>query len=187
MFTEFWHKFSIIYRQATKTTGHEVDDVEIYFDNKIGIIAPFDDEFKAKSTGSGAGEPPTGSGSKYNILKEIEKRNKQEEKIKEQIEAFEKLIDDFFEFIEADTHGKRLIAKIKNSGNAFNYTEKLGDFSKLYIQYTIKNRSNLNAFFLQETKGNMSQLFDDFERNVIQPVYKLEQEREFLIAAEPPK
>ena len=97
------------------------------------------------------------------------------------------LIDDFFEFIEADTHGKRLIAKIKNSGNAFNYTEKLGDFSKLYIQYTIKNRSNLNAFFLQETKGNMSQLFDDFERNVIQPVYKLEQEREFLIAAEPPK
>ena len=99
-------------------------------------------------------------------MKEIEKRNKQEEKIKEQIEAFEKLIDDFFEFIQNDINGKRLVLKINNSGNAFTFSEKLSDFSKLYIQYTIKNRTKLSAFFLQETKGNLSQLFDDFERSV---------------------
>ncbi|MEI7504574.1 MAG: hypothetical protein WCJ61_14950, partial [Paludibacter sp.] len=167
LFTEFWHRFSIIYRQATKTTGHDIDDVEIYFDNKIGITAPIEEEPKGKSKGAGAGEPPVGPGAKYNILKEIEKRNKLEDKIKEQIEAFEKLIDDFFEFIENDATGKRLIAKIKNSGNAFSYTERLNDFGKLYTQYTIKYRSMLNTFFLQETKGNLSQLFDDFERCVV--------------------
>ena len=167
LFTEFWHKFSIIYRQTTKSGGPEVDDVEIYFDNKIGIIAPFEDEPKGKPKGGSGGEPPTGgSGFKYNIMKEIEKRNKQEEKIKEQIEAFEKLIDDFFEFIQNDINGKRLVLKINNSGNAFTFSEKLSDFSKLYIQYTIKNRTKLSAFFLQETKGNLSQLFDDFERSV---------------------
>ena len=166
LFIEFWHKFSIVYRQATKSTGAEVDDVEIYFDNKIGILAPLEDEPKGKPKGGIGGEPPIGgSGSRYNILKEIERRNKQEEKIKEQIEAFEKLIDEFFEFIQNDTNGKRLIAKVKNSGNAFTYNEKQGDFSKLYTQYTIKNRSRLDAFFLHETKGNLSQLFDDFERN----------------------
>jgi type I restriction enzyme R subunit len=186
LFIEFWHKYSVIYRQATKTTGTEVDDVEIYFDNKIGILVPLEDEPKGKPKGSTGGEPPTGgSGQKYNILKEIERRNKQEEKIKEQIEAFEKLIDEFFEFIQNDTNGKRLIAKIKNSGNAFSYTEKLSDFSKLYTQYTIKNRSKLNTFFLQETKGNMSQLFDDFERNIQHPVFYIEQKPEQLSAATP--
>ena len=184
LFIEFWHKFSIIYRQATKSSGAEVDDVEIYFDNKIGILAPIEDEPK-KPKGGGGGEPPTGPGTKYNILKELEKRNKLEEKIKEQIEAFEKLIDEFFEFIHNDTNGKRLIAKIKNSGNAFSYTEKLGDFNKLYTQYTIKNRSKLNAFFLQETKGNLSQLFDDFERSVLMPIVYPETSFEFLSAAAP--
>ena len=166
LFTEFWHKYSIIYRQATKSTGTDVDDVEIYFDNKIGIIAPIEEETKGRNKGAGAGEPPIGPGAKYNILKEIEKRNKLEDKIKEQIEAFEKLIDEFFEFILNDANGKRLVAKIKNTGNAFTYTEKLSDFGKLYTQYTIKNRHKLNAFFLQETKGNLSQLFDDFERSI---------------------
>lgn len=170
LFIEFWHKYSIIYRQATKTSGPEVDDVEIYFDNKIGILAPIEGEPKGKNNVAGAGEPPIGSGTKYNILKEIEKRNKQEEKIKEQIEAFEKLIDEFFEFIHNDTNGKRLMAKIKSTGNAFSYNEKLQDFTRLYTQYTIKNRSKLNAFFLQETKGNLSQLFDDFERSVLKSV-----------------
>jgi len=183
LFIEFWHKYSIIYRQATKTSEPEVDDVEIYFDNKIGILAPVEDELKGKPKGSSSGEPPTGGlGSKYNILKEIEKRNKQEEKIKEQIEAFEKLIDEFFEYIQADTNGKRLIAKIKNIGNTFSYAEKLNDFNKLYTQYTIRNRSKLNDLFLRETKGNQSQLFDDFER-ILPKKYLLNEPWD--IAAEP--
>ncbi len=123
---------------------------------------------------------------KYNILKEIEKRNKQEEKIKELIEAFEMLIDEFFEFIYKDPAGKHLLAKLKKEGNVFSNDEKLKDFSKLYTQYSIKNRNKLNAFFLQETKGNLSQLFDDFERaNVAsEKKYKTE-DTENLMAAEP--
>ena len=186
LFIEFWHRYSIIYRQTTKTSGPNVDDVEIYFDNKIGILSPVEDEPKGKPRG-GSGEPPSGgSGSKYNILKEIEKRNKQEEKIKEQIEAFEMLIDEFFEFIYKDPAGKHLLAKLKKEGNVFSNDEKLKDFSKLYTQYTIRNRSKLNDFFLQETKGNLSQLFDDFERaNVVsEKKYKTE-DTENLMAAEP--
>ena len=144
-----------------------MDEVEIYFDNKIGIVAPDEEEIK-KTKGGGGGEPQAGGpGSKYNILKEIEKRNKLEEKIKEQIEAFEKLIDDFFGFLKADSSGKRLISKIKNDRNPFTYSEKLKDFTVLYTQYTIRNRTKLNPFFLRETKGNLSQLFDDFERSTI--------------------
>lgn len=185
LFIEFWHKYSVIYRQATKTSGPEVDDVEIYFDNKIGILAPIEDEPKGKSKGAGAGEPPVGPGSKYNILKEIEKRNKQEEKIKEQIEAFEKLIDEFFEFIHSDINGKHLIAKIKKDGNIFSYDEKLRDFSKLYTQYTIKNRSKLNELFLRETKGNISQLFDDLGRNIKNPTLYFDNNMEYSNVAEP--
>jgi type I restriction enzyme, R subunit len=185
LFTEFWHRYSIIYRQTTKTSGTDVDDVEIYFDNKIGILSPVEDESKGKPMGGG-GEPPTGgSGAKYNILKEIEKRNKQEEKIMEQIEAFEKLIDEFFEFIYKDHAGKHLLAKLKKEGNVFSNDEKLKDFSKLFTQYTIRNRSKLNAFFLQETKGNLSQLFDDFERAIASGKnYKIE-DIENQMAAEP--
>ena len=186
LFTEFWHRYSIIYRQTTKTSGPDVDDVEIYFDNKIGILSPVEDEPKGNPRG-GSGEPPSGgSGSKYNILKEIEKRNKQEEKIKEQIEAFERLIDEFFEFIYNDHAGMHLLAKLKKEGNVFSNDEKLKDFSKLYTQYTIKNRNKLNTFFLQETKGNLSQLFDDFERAVVasDKKYKTE-DTENLMAAEP--
>jgi len=79
-----------------------------------------------------------------------------------------------------------LIAKIKNSGNAFSYTERLNDFGKLYTQYTIKYRSKLNTFFLQETKGNLSQLFDDFERCVIKsPIEYTIIAPPITIAAEP--
>ena len=94
-------------------------------------------------------------------------RNKLEEEIKVQIEAFEKQIDDLFEYIKNDNNGKRLIAKIRNTGNAFTYTEKLSDFTKLYTQYRLKNQSKLSAFFIQETKSNLSQLFDDFEKTVL--------------------
>lgn len=167
LFLEFWHKYSFIYRKATTTGGGTVDEVEIYFDNKIGIVAPDEAELKKPKSGGGGDPPTVGPGSKYNILKEIEKRNKLEEKIKEQIEAFEKQIDDFFDFLTADNSGKRLIAKIKNDRNPFTYSEKLKDFTVLYTQYTIRNRSKLNPFFLHETKGNLSQLFDDFERSVI--------------------
>lgn len=188
LFIEFWHRFSIIYRQATVTIGPDIDDVEIYFDNKIGILAPPEEEQKGKPRGGQGGEPPTGgTGSKYNILKEIERRNEQEEKIKEMIEAFEKMMDEFFEFIQNDLNGSKLIAKIKKGGNVFSYDEKQRDFSKLYTQYTIKNKNKLNEFFLRETKGNLPQLYDDFERSIQNPSLYFDNNEEYLNAAEPEK
>ncbi|MFZ4582214.1 MAG: hypothetical protein ACOYM7_06140, partial [Paludibacter sp.] len=58
---------------------------------------------------------------------------------------------------------------------------------KLYTQYTIKNRNKLNTFFLQETKGNLSQLFDDFERSTISisKEYQMRNLEVITIAADP--
>lgn len=65
----FWHKYSIIYRQATKTTGPDIDDVEIYFDNKIGILATLKKNLKEKTKVQGAGEPPHRPGFKIQYRK----------------------------------------------------------------------------------------------------------------------
>src|SRR5690606_16953154 len=38
-FTEFWYRFSVLYNSLVKPTDL-IDDVEVYFDNRIGIVAP---------------------------------------------------------------------------------------------------------------------------------------------------
>ncbi|MET3022056.1 DEAD/DEAH box helicase family protein [Flavobacterium hydatis] len=164
LFLQFWRKFSIIYGQINKDQD-DIDDVEIYFDNKIGIVAPQDYKVKEKNKVTGV---PTGSDNKYkyNILKVIEKRNQEEEAIAELIEDFENKIDTFFNFIKGDEMGKRLIAKIKDEGSAFSQDEIYTDFNKLYRKYTIMNK-DLGEFFKRETKDILNQMCDDFERSVI--------------------
>ena len=165
LFLQFWRKFSIIYGQINKGQD-DIDDVEIYFDNKIGIVAPQDYKVKEKNKITSA---PSGSDDnkyKYNILKVIEKRNQEEEAIAELIEDFENKIDAFFNFIKADEMGKRLIAKIKDEGSAFSQDEIYTDFNKLYRKYTIMNK-DLGEFFKRETKDILNQLCDDFERSII--------------------
>ncbi|AEW85370.1 type III restriction enzyme, res subunit [Flavobacterium columnare ATCC 49512] len=167
LFLQFWRKFSIIYSQINKNQD-EIDDVEIYFDNKIGIVAPQDYKVKEKKP-KVLGEPNSPYGEnkyKYNILKVIEKRNQEEEAIAELITDFENKIDAFFTFIKGDEMGKRLIAKIKDDGSAFSSDEIYGDFNKLYRKYTIMNK-DLGEFFKRETKDILNQLCDEFERNLI--------------------
>ncbi len=168
IFLEFWRKYNIIYSQLNKD-NEIIDDVEIYFDNRIGIIAPQDykvREIKPKVLG----EPHTEYGNKfkYNILKVIEKRNQEEEVIAELIADFETKIDTFFDFIKGDEIGKRLIAKIKDDGSAFSQEEIYTDFNKLYRKYTIMNK-DLGEFFKRETKDILNQLCDDFERAIKNP------------------
>lgn len=177
---DFWRKYNMIYNQINKQ-DEIIDEVEIYFDNRIGIVAP--DEPKNKGTGpksptSTSGGQPTDY--RYNILKVIEKRNQEEEAIAELIADFENKITALFDFIKQDENGLRLIAKINDDGSAFTQDEIYSDFSRLYRKYTIRNK-NLGEFFLKETKDNINQLCDDFERTLYRTI---EDDETYGMAAE---
>ena len=166
MFLEFLRKFNNEYNNINKPTDI-IDDVEIYFDNKIGIIAPQDYKVndKTKEGVKGGSIKTEDNKYKYNILKVIEKRNKEEEAIAELIKDFEEKIETFFEYIKKDDLGKRLIAKITDDGTSFGQEEIYGDFSKIYRKYTLLNK-DLGDFFKRETKDSLTQLCDDFERTL---------------------
>jgi type I restriction enzyme R subunit len=164
-FVQFWRKFNITYNQMYRS-DEIIDDVEIYFDNRIGIIAPA--EYKITNPKKVHDVPGPGYGGdnyKYNILKVIEKRNQEEEAIEELIEEFEKKITTFFDYIKIDSNGKRLIAKTLNDGSAFSQDEIYSDFTRLYRKYIIKHK-DLGEFFKRETRDNLTQLCDDFERTL---------------------
>ena len=165
LFLDFWRKYNMLYNQINKQV-EIIDDVEIYFDNRIGIIAPA--EYKAKAKKSIFADPKETYGDnkyKYNILKVIEKRNQEEEAIAELIADFERKITALFEFIRQDETGQRLMAKINDDGSAFSQDEIYADFAKLYRKFTIKNK-DLGDFFTRETKDTLTQLCDDFERTL---------------------
>ena len=106
-FLEFWRKFNTEYNQITKS-DELIDDVEIYFDNKIGIVAPKDYQIRDPKK-SVIAEPIGDYESnqfKYSILKVIEKRNQEEDAIAELIQEFEQKIDNFFDYIRNDEAGK---------------------------------------------------------------------------------
>lgn len=165
---DFWRKYNMLYNQINKQ-DEIIDDVEIYFDNRIGIVAPKEPKDKGNKPKNPS---PTNPGQpnkyKYNILKVIEKRNQEEEAIAELIADFEKKITSLFEFIRQDETGQRLIAKINDDGSAFSQDEIYSDFTNLYRKFTIKNK-DLGDFFIRETKDNMSQICDDFERTLYKP------------------
>lgn len=166
LFLEFWRKFNTLYNHINKPNDI-IDDVEIYFDNKIGIIAPGEEKEKPNRPKN---PEPTDSDKpnkfKYNILKVIEKRNQEEEAIAELIKDFEDKIEGFFEYIKTDNLGIRLIAKIIDNGSAFTQEEIYSDFERLYRKYIIINK-NLGDFFKSETKDILNQLCDDFENSLI--------------------
>lgn len=166
LFLEFWRKFNIEYNQINKPT-EIIDDIEIYFDNKIGIIAPQDYTAKQKTKKDVNGGSVSSDDHKYkfNILKIIEKRNQEEDAIAELIIEFEKEIDKFFDYIRNDDFGKRIMAKISDDGQAFSQEEIYNDFSKIYRKYTLINKG-LGEFFKKETKDSLIQLCDDFEISI---------------------
>jgi len=163
---DFWRKYNLLYNHINKQ-DEIIDDVEIYFDNRIGIVAP--NYYKTKPVPAPINEPDSEYGAKkykYHILKVIEKRNQEEDAIAELIADFEKKITSLFEFIKQDETGLRLIAKIKDDGSAFSPDEIYSDFTKLYRKFIIKNK-DLGDFFIRETKDNLTQVCDDFERAIV--------------------
>lgn len=148
---DFWRKYNMLYNQINKQS-EIIDDVEIYFDNRIGIVAPAEPKQKDNKPRN---PNPTDSDQpnkyKYNILKVIEKRNQEEEAFAELIADFERKITSLFEFIKQDETGQRLIAKINDDGSAFSQEEIYADFFRLYRKFTIRNK-DLGDFFIRETK-----------------------------------
>lgn len=168
-FLQFWRRFNNEYNNINKQ-DEIIDDVEIYFDNKIGIVAPAEYKEKVK------GKPPVSGGTngsgdkqyKFDILKVIAKRNQEEEAIEELIKDFEAKIEKFFEYVRTDEAGLRVIAKMQDDGSAFDDEEIYEDFAKIYRKFVRRNK-DLGEFFIRETQDIIQQLCDDFEKTLSKP------------------
>ncbi|WP_042500867.1 DEAD/DEAH box helicase family protein [Algibacter lectus] len=163
-FTEFWYRFSVLYNSLTGTT-ELIDDVEVYFDNRIGIVAPPEEVEKPK--GNKDNSEPSGKPSKqykFDILAVIEKRNEEEEEIEALILDFQNKIEAFFEYVNKE--GTRVVAKIKSTKTAFDEDEIYKDFEIIYKKYIRRNRKTLGLFFIKETEDIVNQLCDDFEKTI---------------------
>lgn len=128
-----------------------IDDVEVYFDNRLGIVAPPEEVEKPK-TKTGVNEPGTKYGKQYkfDILAVIEKRNEEEEEIEALILDFQNKIESFFEYVNKE--GTRLIAKMKSTKTAFDEEEIYKDFQIIYKRYIRRNKKTLANSLLRKQK-----------------------------------
>jgi len=165
-FLRFWRRYNHEYNSLHRGTDL-VDDVEIYFDHYLGIVAPADYDAKVKSQPGVVSEDasPYAKKYKYDILRVIEKRNQQEEAIEFLIKEFEAKIDQLFDFIRTDNDGKRIVAKMKSTSTHFDAEEIYDDFAKVYRKFVRRNK-DVGEFFVRETKDILTQLCDDFEKLV---------------------
>jgi type I restriction enzyme R subunit len=161
-FLEFYRRYSNIYNSVNQT-DEEKDEVEIYYDNQIGIVENVKDKPIKPNTpptgGTGKGKP-TGE-YKYNILDIIEKRNEEEEEIGELIEEFQEKIEIFFNYIKTHKDYKELKAKM--FGTQFGEDEVYSDFRKIYNSFSRRKKKEVGEFFIKETKDLVEKLCDDFE------------------------
>ncbi len=166
---EFWRKYNNEYNSLNKKEEVK-DEVEIYFDEQIGIVdVPEEKESKPKSLKGKEKESEYGSKKyKYDILKILEKKNKEEAVIGQSIEDFELKIDSFFNSIKESKEGKIMIAKINSSGTKFTEDEILSDFEKIYKKFIRRHKSELGEFFISQTKDIIDYLYSDFEKQIKQ-------------------
>ena len=167
IFLEFWKKYNNEYNTLNKKDEIK-DEVEIYFDDQIGIVdAPEYKELKEKSLKLREKESEYGSKKyKYDILKILEKKNKEEEVIGQSIEDFELKIDGFFNYVKESREGRILITKINSIGTKFSEEEIISDFEKIYKKFIRRHRSELGEFFIDQTKDIIEYLYTDFEKNI---------------------
>ena len=165
IFLKFWRKYNMEYNALNKQSDI-IDDVEIYFDNKIGIVTPGEVKEKDKKKRDiKGGTKGNDTEYKFDILKVIAKRNQEEERVEELIRDFEAKIELFFAYVKEDDGGKRVIAKMRDTGSAFDAEEIYDDFSKVYRKFIRRNKE-LGDFFERESRDNLNQICDDFERSL---------------------
>lgn len=165
-FLSFWKLYNKEFN-TLRPKGHTKDDVSIYYDYKIGIVAP--PEFRETRKKSNKAEEPSGRygrSGQLSILEFIEQRNQEEEAIEELIDEFRDKIEGFYAYLREPKVGSRLMAKMRNESGAFDEEEIFEDFTKLYRRYVRRNRKELSDFFKRESGDILRQLMDDFERSV---------------------
>lgn len=158
---EFYKRYSHIYNEVNVTDVGQ-DEVEIYYDNLIGIVE------NAKERAILPDLPPTvgegereTKGYKYNILEIIEERNKQEEEVGKLIDEFIEKIEIFFAYVKAHKDFKELKAKMFST--QFGEDEVYADFKRIYNSFIRRKKKEIGEFFIKETKGLENKLCDDFE------------------------
>lgn len=167
---EFWRRFNNEYNNINKTE-EVVDDVLIYFDNKIGVVEPISPDDSNKNGSKSKKGRTAGTGSengefKFDIRAVIEKRNLEEDEIEKLIKEFSEKIQGLYAFIADPENGKRLIAKMKSPGNSFSEEEIYEDFGVLFRKYVRRNRKILGDFFINEASSSVHKLCDDFEKYI---------------------
>ncbi|MEO1263230.1 MAG: DEAD/DEAH box helicase family protein [Bacteroidota bacterium] len=166
-FFQFWRLYNRIYNTLNRTGGNK-DEIEIYYDYKTGIVAPPLESGSGGGSGKrGSGGGATGGGRQTNIFEIIEQRNKEEEAIEARIEEFKEKLEALYQYLESPEVGSRLIAKMKDTNNAFTEDEIMTDFERLYKRYVRRNRNDLSDFFKRESKDILPQIYDDFRDRVM--------------------
>ena len=167
IFLDFWKKYNNEYNSLNKKEEVK-DEVEIYFDDQLGIVEPPKyEKYKPRTGKVDQKDPEYGSKKyKYDILKILEKKNKEEEIIGQSIEDFEIKIEGFFNSVIESRDGKVLIAKINSIGTKFTEAEILSDFEKIYKKFIRRHRVELGDFFIQQTKDIIEYLYADFEKQI---------------------
>ena len=158
---EFFRKYNDIYNAINKPD--DIDEVNIYFDDQIGIVEVSKiKEIKPHTPPTSGGEGTSGGKTyKYKILEIIEKRNEEEANIGKLIEEFEALIKTFFEYVQSHKEFNDLKAKMK--GTQFSEDEIYNDFRKIYNSFLRRKKGDEWNFFKKNTKDLVEKLCDDFE------------------------
>jgi type I restriction enzyme, R subunit len=164
-FLFFWRKFNTLYNMIHRSPDVK-DPIEVYFDNKIGMVEVVaqDPKEKKKKTLKVAEGAEYGDGSGLNILQIIAARNEQEAIVGTLIQDFEVKILDFFNYVRNDKDGERLVVKIKSHVSE---AEIYKDFGIIYRRYKALNRKKVGDYFFNETEDLVEKLCDDFEVTVI--------------------
>ena len=103
---------------------------------------------------------------KLNIEIIIKKLNEEESEIEARIQEFEDKVELLFDYITKE--GKRVIAKMKDTGPNFDANDIYDEFNKLYKRFIRRNKAVLGAFFVKESESLVNQFCDEFERRLKQ-------------------
>lgn len=165
-FAEFWDNYGRLYREVTKIDNPEPEDINIYFDNTIGILETDGDDGKEPpKTGGGSGGPgrPGGGSNRQAIIERIRKMNEKELEIEKLVKQFEENINLYFDFIESQEEGQRLIAKMKSTDGSFTRELLLKEFNSITRKFILMKGKDLLDLFKKEMKENLESFFDLFE------------------------
>lgn len=164
-FLDFFKRYSNIFNTINKA-DESIDEVAIYFDNKIGIVQLIDDKEIKPHKPPSSGEDSIGENKeyKYNILEIIEKRNEEEENIGNLIEEFKRLIDEFFEYVK--NHKEFNDLKAKMNAIQFNESEVYRVFNIIYKSFIRRKKGNEWELFKKNTTDLVEKLCDDFEKEI---------------------